>query len=86
MIEALPTGSKMIATGVISPFLVPMKVTLLVAFVVALALVLQHRFGPLLRRVCMTHESALIAPLVISVFSAVRSGCRLLLFLFWTRI
>jgi hypothetical protein len=28
MLASLPPGSKMIATGVISPFLVPMKVTL----------------------------------------------------------
>src|SRR4051812_22460219 len=40
MIAALPAGSKMIATGVITPFLIPMKVTLLVAFVVALPWVL----------------------------------------------
>jgi sec-independent protein translocase protein TatC len=35
MIASLPAGSKMIATGVISPFLVPMKVTLVIAFIVA---------------------------------------------------
>ena len=32
MMLALPEGSKMIATGVITPFLIPVKVTLLVAF------------------------------------------------------
>jgi sec-independent protein translocase protein TatC len=35
MIASLPVGSKMIATGVISPFLVPMKVTLVMALVLA---------------------------------------------------
>ena len=32
MIASMPPGSTMIATGVISPFLVPMKVTLLLSF------------------------------------------------------
>ena len=36
LMNALPEGSKMIATGVITPFMVPMKVTALAAFVVAL--------------------------------------------------
>ena len=31
MMSALPEGTKMIATGVVTPFFVPMKVTLLVA-------------------------------------------------------
>ena len=35
MIHALPAGSKMIATGVITPFFIPIKVTLLAAFIVA---------------------------------------------------
>ena len=36
LMHALPEGTKMIATGVITPFMVPMKVTALVAFLVAL--------------------------------------------------
>jgi len=36
LMRALPEGSKMIATGVITPFMVPMKVTALVAFMIAL--------------------------------------------------
>ena len=36
MIASLPVGSKMIATGVISPFMVPMKVTLVLALIIAL--------------------------------------------------
>lgn len=65
MIAALPTGSKMIATGVISPFLVPMKVTLLVAFVVALPWVLYQAWA-FIAPGLYTHEKRLIAPLVIS--------------------
>ncbi|HEX5125097.1 MAG TPA: twin-arginine translocase subunit TatC, partial [Rhodocyclaceae bacterium] len=40
MMSALPAGTKMIATGVVTPFLVPVKVTLMVAFVLALPVVL----------------------------------------------
>ena len=40
LMGALPEGAKMIATGVITPFMVPMKVTALAAFVVALPFVL----------------------------------------------
>jgi sec-independent protein translocase protein TatC len=40
MIATLPPGTKMIATGVITPFMVPLKVTMLAAFVVALPVVL----------------------------------------------
>jgi len=36
MMQALPQGSKMIATGVITPFLIPMKIALVAAFVGAL--------------------------------------------------
>ena len=38
LMSALPEGAKMIATGVITPFMVPMKVTALAAFLVALPL------------------------------------------------
>ena len=31
MMQALPVGAKMIATGVITPFLIPVKITLMLA-------------------------------------------------------
>src|SRR5258706_10664329 len=65
MMAALPSGSRMIATGVITPFLIPVKVTMLVAFVIALPWVLFQAWAfvaPGLYR----HEKRLIAPLVIS--------------------
>jgi sec-independent protein translocase protein TatC len=43
--SALPQGAKMIATGVITPFMVPMKVTALAAFVVALPYVLYQAWA-----------------------------------------
>ena len=39
LMQALPQGAKMIATGVITPFMVPVKVTALVAFMVALPVI-----------------------------------------------
>lgn len=65
MISALPPGSKLIATGVITPFLVPMKITLLAAFIVALPWVLYQAWA-FIAPGLYTHEKRLVAPLVIS--------------------
>jgi sec-independent protein translocase protein TatC len=65
MMSSLPTGAKMIATGVISPFLVPMKVTLLVAFIVALPWVL-YQVWAFIAPGLYLHEKKLVIPLVIS--------------------
>jgi sec-independent protein translocase protein TatC len=65
MMAALPEGSKMIATGVTTPFLVPVQVTLLVAFVIALPWVLYQAWA-FVAPGLYTHEKRLVAPLVIS--------------------
>ena len=65
MIESLPVGAKMIATGVITPFLVPMKVTLLAALVLALPWVL-YQMWAFVAPGLYAHEKKLVAPLVIS--------------------
>lgn len=65
MMLALPAGSKMIATGVITPFLIPVKVTLLVAFLIALPVVLYQAWA-FVAPGLYEHEKKLIAPLVIS--------------------
>lgn len=65
MMAALPAGAKMIATGVISPFLVPMKVTLLLAFLIALPWVL-YQVWAFVAPGLYAHEKRLIAPLVVS--------------------
>ena len=82
MIAALPAGSKMIATGVITPFLIPMKVTLLAAFVVALPWVL-YQLWAFIAPGLYAHEKKLIAPLVISsslLFLAGVAFCYFLVF------
>jgi sec-independent protein translocase protein TatC len=65
MMVALPAGSKMIATGVITPFLIPVKVTLLVAFLIALPWVLYQAWA-FVAPGLYAHEKKLVAPLVIS--------------------
>jgi sec-independent protein translocase protein TatC len=65
MMNALPTGAKMIATGVITPFLIPIKITLLVAFIIALPWVLYQAWA-FIAPGLYTHEKKLVAPLVIS--------------------
>jgi sec-independent protein translocase protein TatC len=65
MIHALPQGSKMIATGVITPFLIPVKVTMLVAFMISLPWVL-YQLWAFVAPGLYAHEKRLIAPLVIS--------------------
>ncbi|RYF59296.1 MAG: twin-arginine translocase subunit TatC [Comamonadaceae bacterium] len=65
MLASLPQGTRMIATGVITPFMVPVKVTLMAAFVVALPVVLYQAWAfvaPGLYR----HEKRLALPLIVS--------------------
>jgi len=65
MMSALPEGSKMIATGVITPFLIPVKVTLLLAFLLALPIVLYQAWA-FIAPGLYAHEKKLVAPLVVS--------------------
>lgn len=82
MMVALPEGSKMIATGVITPFLIPVKVTMLVAFIIALPWVL-YQLWAFVAPGLYAHEKKLIAPLVISsstLFIAGIAFCYFLVF------
>jgi sec-independent protein translocase protein TatC len=65
MMGALPEGSKMIATGVITPFMVPMKVTMVVALLVSLPWVLYQAWAFIAPGLYL-HEKRLVAPLIIS--------------------
>jgi len=65
VMAALPPGSKMIATGVITPFMVPIKFTLLGAFVISLPVVLYQAWA-FVAPGLYAHEKRLVAPLVIS--------------------
>lgn len=65
MLATLPPGTKMIATGVITPFMVPVKVTLLAAFVLALPVVLYQAWA-FVAPGLYTHEKRLALPLIVS--------------------
>lgn len=65
LMVALPQGVKLLATGVVAPFMVPLKVTLFVAFVIALPFVLYQLWAyvaPALYR----REKRLALPVIIS--------------------
>lgn len=63
LMHALPQGAKMIATGVVTPFLVPVKVTGMVAFVVALPYVLYQAWA-FVAPGLYAHEKRLGLPLI----------------------
>ncbi len=65
MMQALPEGSKMIATGVITPFMVPVKLTMMLALMVSLPWVLYQGWA-FVAPGLYTHEKRLVAPLIIS--------------------
>jgi len=64
LMSALPEGAKMIATGVITPFMVPVKVTALAAFLLALPYVLYQAWA-FVAPGLYDHEKKLALPLVI---------------------
>ena len=65
LMQALPQGAKMIATGVVTPFLVPMKVTALVAFMIALPYLLYQAWA-FVAPGLYEHEKRLVLPVVIA--------------------
>ncbi|HKX42760.1 MAG TPA: twin-arginine translocase subunit TatC [Burkholderiaceae bacterium] len=65
LVANLPAGTTLIATNVISPFLVPLKITLLAAFLVALPVVL-YQVWAFVAPGLYSHEKKLVLPLVIS--------------------
>lgn len=63
LMQNLPSGGKMIVTDVTGSFFVPMKVTMLVAFVIALPLVL-YQVWAFVAPGLYQHEKRLVGPLV----------------------
>lgn len=64
MMDTLPAGTNMIATGVVTPFFVPVKVTMMVAFVLALPWVLYQAWA-FIAPGLYAHEKRLALPLVL---------------------
>jgi sec-independent protein translocase protein TatC len=67
LLQALPAGGKMIVTDVTGSFFVPMKVTMLVAFLIALPVVM-YQLWAFIAPGLYQHERKLIVPLVISSY------------------
>lgn len=65
MQAALPQGTKMIATGVIAPFFIPVKVALLVAFVIALPYIL-YQLWAFVAPGLYQHEKKIALPIIVS--------------------
>ena len=65
MMAALPAGSKLLATGVTTPFMVPLKVTLFAALLIALPYVLWQAWA-FVAPGLYKHERKLAAPLIAS--------------------
>ena len=65
MVAHLPRGATLIATNVISPILVPLKITGMAAFLVALPVVL-YQVWAFVAPGLYSHEKRLVLPLVIS--------------------
>ena len=65
LVAHLPNGATLIATSVISPFMVPLKIMLMAAFLIALPVVL-YQLWAFVAPGLYTHEKRLILPLVVS--------------------
>ena len=65
MMRTLPQGSKMIATGVITPFFIPMKIAMMVAFLIALPYILYQAWA-FVAPGLYAHEKKLVIPLIVS--------------------
>jgi len=65
LLKALPTGSTMIATDVTGTFLVPLKVTLMAAFLIALPYVL-YQMWAFVAPGLYHHEKRLALPVIVS--------------------
>jgi sec-independent protein translocase protein TatC len=65
LMQSLPQGSRMIATGVITPFLIPMKISFMAAFLIALPYLLYQAWA-FVAPGLYAHEKRLVLPLVVA--------------------
>ncbi len=65
LVAHLPKGATLIATSVISPFMVPLKILLMAAFLLALPVVL-YQVWAFVAPGLYSHEKKLVLPLVVS--------------------
>lgn len=65
MLASLPEGGQLIATEVTAPFFVPVKVTMMAAFIIALPYIL-YQVWAFVAPGLYAHEKRLVAPLVVT--------------------
>ncbi|WP_295855761.1 twin-arginine translocase subunit TatC [uncultured Xylophilus sp.] len=65
LVQHLPAGATLIATSVISPFMVPLKILFMAAFLMALPVVL-YQVWAFVAPGLYSHEKKLVMPLVVS--------------------
>ena len=65
LMQSLPQGSRMIATGVITPFLIPMKIAFMAGFIIALPFIL-YQIWAFVAPGLYSHEKKLVLRLVVS--------------------
>jgi sec-independent protein translocase protein TatC len=65
LVAHLPKGATLIATSVISPFMVPLKILMMAAFLIALPVVLYQAWA-FIAPGLYSHEKRLVLPLVVS--------------------
>ncbi len=65
LLASLPKGGQMIATEVTAPFFVPLKVTMMAAFVIALPYIL-YQIWAFVAPGLYAHEKKLVAPLILT--------------------
>ena len=80
MLDVLPKGAHMIVTDVTGSFFVPIKVTLMAAFVVALPIV-TYQLWAFIAPGLYQHEKKLILPLVVSTYTLFLIGMSFAYFL-----
>ena len=85
LVANLPKGTTLIATNVISPFLVPLKITLMAAFMLALPVVL-YQVWAFVAPGLYTHEKKLVLPLVVSSTLLFFTGVAFCYFLVFGRV
>ncbi len=85
LVAHLPKGSTLIATSVISPFMVPLKVMMVAAFLIALPVVL-YQLWAFVAPGLYSHEKKLVLPLVISSTVLFFTGVAFSYFLVFGRV
>ena len=85
LMKALPEGTRMIATGVVTPFLVPMKITGMVAFMLALPYVL-YQVWAFVAPGLYEHEKKFALPLVLASTALFFAGVAFCYFFVFGRV